>query len=75
MMTTERLPWESRYSRGAVIGFATALLGLVPISIPFSVGGLVQTGEGGQRGRGLAVAGLVVSALWLVPVVVWFALR
>jgi len=72
--STER-SWSERLSRGALIGFVAALSGLIVIAIPFCVGGLVQTGEGGQRGRGLAISGLVISALWLVPAIIWFANR
>ena len=56
----------------AVIGFVLALLGIFPLGIAFSVGGLLQTRDGEQRGRGLAIAGTVISLLTVVPVLWWY---
>ncbi|WP_380163690.1 hypothetical protein [Jannaschia sp. R86511] len=47
----------------AVTALVTALLGLVPVGLVTAVAGLVRTSGGRRRGRGLAVAGLLVSLL------------
>lgn len=50
----------------SVAAFVTGLFGLVVVAVGLAVAGLVRTSGGRRRGRGLAVAGLVVSAVWLV---------
>jgi len=51
-------------------GFAIAALvfGIIPIcflGVIFAIVALVQTSKSGQKGKGFAIAGLVLSALWL----------
>ena len=50
----------------AIVGLVTGILPLFLVGIPASITGLVQTQRRHQRGLGLAVAGLVLSGLWLV---------
>src|SRR5262249_44322453 len=48
----------------AIVAFITGLLGLSLFGIIFGVLALVHIRSTGQRGRGLAIAGLVLSGLW-----------
>lgn len=63
-------PW--RISSSAVIGFVFALLGISPLGIAFSIGGLLQTQDGEKSGRGLAIAGVVISVLTVIPLLWWY---
>jgi Domain of unknown function (DUF4190) len=57
----------------AIAAFVLGLLACVPLGVIFGIVALVETRGGRQSGRGLAIAGLVFSALW-VPVGVIAAL-
>ncbi|QHC67480.1 DUF4190 domain-containing protein [Rathayibacter oskolensis] len=58
----------------AVAALICGLLGLAPAAIVLGHVGLVQAGRSGQRGRGIAVAGLVLGYLVVVLAVAgWFA--
>ncbi|MGV9836575.1 DUF4190 domain-containing protein [Nocardia niigatensis] len=48
----------------AVAAFITGLLGLVFLALPFGLIALAQIRARGQQGRGLAIAGLVISGAW-----------
>ncbi|WP_407342160.1 hypothetical protein [Pengzhenrongella phosphoraccumulans] len=61
-----------RISSSAVIGFVFALLGVFPLGIAFSIGGLLQTQDGEKSGRGLAIAGVVISVLTVIPLLWWY---
>ncbi|OBA78241.1 hypothetical protein A9W99_24215 [Mycobacterium sp. 1164966.3] len=73
-------PAPGYYQQGApqvqtTSGFAVAalvfgIIGAILLSIPFGIVALGRTKPGGQKGRGMAIAGLVLSALWAVVVVV-----
>jgi hypothetical protein len=64
--TTVRGPVESAGTDGfAITAFVMGLLGLVPFAIGFGIRALVRTGRTGRDGRGLAIAGLVLSVLWV----------
>ncbi len=52
----------------AVASFLFSLLGGVLLAVPFGVVALVKIGQRPQRGKGLAVAGLVISGVWVVAV-------
>ncbi|MEU8120504.1 septum formation family protein [Spirillospora sp. NPDC049024] len=60
----------ARPNRSAVIALVTGAVGLVVIAIGFAVAALVQTRRRGEKGRGLALAALAVSAVWLAAVTV-----
>jgi hypothetical protein len=45
------------------------LFSVLILSIPFSIVGLVRTGAHKRRGRGFAIAGLVLSVVWVVVIV------
>ena len=54
----------------AVASFVLGLCGIVPVSVGLGIAALVR-GRGTQRpGRGFAVAGLVLSTLWVLFFVV-----
>src|SRR5213592_4027093 len=48
----------------AIAAFVVGLLGGTILSVLFAIVALVQTKGRAQRGRGLAVAALVISAAW-----------
>lgn len=50
----------------AIASLVFGLIGGVVLAVVFGIVGLVQTRRRPQAGRGLAVAGLVLSGLWLV---------
>ncbi|KQQ05194.1 MULTISPECIES: DUF4190 domain-containing protein [unclassified Rathayibacter] len=58
----------------AVAALICGLLGLAPAAIVLGHVGFAQAGRSGQRGRGIAVAGLVLGYLVVVLAVAgWFA--
>jgi hypothetical protein len=50
----------------SIAALVTGLLGMVLVSLVLSIVGLTRTAGGRRRGRGLAVAGLVLSVAWAV---------
>ncbi|WP_067884582.1 septum formation family protein [Actinomadura chibensis] len=52
----------------AIVALLCGLFGLVLFAIGFAVAAFVQTGRRGERGRGLAVAGLVAAAAWVAVI-------
>jgi uncharacterized protein DUF4190/putative regulator of septum formation len=69
---------------GKANGFAVGslILGLLGITVIGAIGGIVlgilalrQIGRTGQRGRGLAIAGIALSAFWLVLIGAYFVLH
>ncbi len=59
-------PGPRPYDGFAIAGFVLSFVGAVVLSVIFGILGLVRTKGGRARGRGLAVASLVISALWFV---------
>ena len=49
----------------AIAAFVLGILGGVILSVIFAIVALFQIRRGGQRGRGLAIAALVISAAWV----------
>lgn len=54
----------------AIAALIFGIIGWVLVSVPFGIAALVRTRRTGQDGRGLAIAGLVLSALWTLFAVV-----
>ncbi|MRH89517.1 DUF4190 domain-containing protein [Nocardia sp. SYP-A9097] len=57
----------------AIAALITGLLGMCLLSVPFGVIGLSQIKDRNQQGKGLAITGLVLTAVWAVVGVVLFA--
>jgi Domain of unknown function (DUF4190) len=70
-------PAENGTNGFAVASFILGLLGLVTpaviLSIIFGIIALAQIGKRPQRGKGLAIAGLILSFVWIVVLVVLIA--
>lgn len=59
--------WQAPRSRTdplAIASLATAVVGLGPVGVGLGVAALVRIRRRGTRGRGLAIAGVVVGAVW-----------
>jgi len=63
-------PASGKTSGWAISSFILGLLGVFVLGAIFGVVALRRIKRLGQRGRGLAIAGLVLSALWLVVIVI-----
>ncbi len=50
-------PWS-------VVALVTGILPLFPVAIGAGIAGVVQTGRRHERGRGMAIAGLLLGCLW-----------
>ena len=48
----------------AIASLATAVVGLGPVGVGLGIAALLRTRRLGTRGRGLALAGIVVGAVW-----------
>jgi hypothetical protein len=59
-------PVEQGTNRFAVASLITGLFGAAPIGITFGVVALVKIRKRPQRGRGLAIVGLITSGVWLL---------
>lgn len=59
-------PAERRTDGFSVAGFVLGIAGAVVLSVPLAFYGLRRTRRTGFRGRNLAMAGLAISACWLV---------
>ncbi len=64
------VPTNPSFNGFAIAGFVLGLVSAVLLSVIFSIIGLVQIRRRRQRGKGLAVAGLVLSGVWVVVIVV-----
>jgi hypothetical protein len=65
---------SGKTSGWAISSFVLGLLGIFVLGAIFGVMALRRINRLGQRGRGLAIAGLVLSGIWLVVIVVVIAL-
>ena len=71
---TGQPPASGKTSGWAIASFITGLLAIFVLGAIFGVVALRRINRLGQRGRGLAIAGLVLSAIWLVVIVIAIAL-
>nr|BFE34840.1 hypothetical protein GCM10010200_070910 [Actinomadura rugatobispora] len=55
-----------RTNRFAIVALVTGLLGLILFAVGFGIAALVQIGRRGERGKGLAIGGLVAAGAYLV---------
>ncbi|WP_165969182.1 DUF4190 domain-containing protein [Actinomadura sp. KC06] len=68
--------YEGKTNGAAIAAFVTGLLGCFGVlGIIFGIVALKQIGERGGKGRGLAIAGIILSCLWIVAGVAGFLLR
>ncbi|MBP2705601.1 septum formation family protein [Microbispora sp. RL4-1S] len=67
------VPPPPRVSRLAVTALVAGALSAVPLSVACGVAALVRIRRHGGRGRGLAVAGLVLSGVWVAAAAVLYA--
>ncbi len=64
-----------RETNGLAIGsLITGVIAIVPVAIVLGIVALVQIKRRGDRGRGLAIAGICIACGWVVAVVVAIAL-
>jgi Domain of unknown function (DUF4190)/Septum formation len=59
-------PGSGKMSGWAIAGFVTGLIGAFLLGVIFGFIALGRIKRLGQRGRGLAIAGIVLSAVWLI---------
>jgi Domain of unknown function (DUF4190) len=57
---------SGRTNGQAITAFVLGLLAIFPLGIAFGIVALVRIGRTRQRGKGLAITGLALSALWMV---------
>ncbi len=50
----------------SIAALVTGILALGPIAIGLGIAGLVKTNRTGQKGKGLAIAGIILGALWII---------
>jgi hypothetical protein len=62
-------PARGDTSKWALASLILGILAVIPLSVIFAFVGLSRIRRSGQRGRGLAIAGLVLSAIWLVVII------
>ncbi|MBC3843523.1 DUF4190 domain-containing protein [Streptacidiphilus sp. 4-A2] len=59
-------PSDGQTNGQAIAAFVLGLLGVAPVSVVLGIVALVRIARTRQRGKGLAIAGLVLSGLWTV---------
>ncbi len=64
---------QKEFSAFAIMGFVLSFLGLFSIvGLVFSIIGILQTRDNKKRGRGLAIAGLIISIIvFIISVIAW----
>ena len=58
----------------AIAALVLGLIGAFPLGIIFALVALRQVRRTGQQGKGMAIAGLILSVLWLIAIVVMVSL-
>ncbi len=59
-------PQSSKTNTLAIVAFVTGLLGIAIAAVPTGIISLTQIKRSGEKGKGLAVAGLVLTAVWIL---------
>lgn len=59
-------PGSGGTSTPAVLGFIFSLISAIPVAVILCIVALTRIGKLGQKGKGLAIAGLVISGVWAV---------
>jgi hypothetical protein len=59
-----------RTNRFAVVALVTGLVGMAVFAVGFAIAAFVQINRRGEKGGGLAVAGLAASAAWVAAITV-----
>jgi Septum formation len=62
-------PGRRPVSKLAILAMVTGVLALVPIAVASAIGALIGIRRTGRRGHGMAMAGLVASAAWVIAAV------
>jgi hypothetical protein len=55
-------------SKLAILALVSGVVALVPLAVGFGVAALVGIHRSGRRGRGMAIAGMLASAAWVIVV-------
>ena len=73
---------EKKNNVFAIISLVVSLIGLIVFGIPCGIGavitgiiGLIKFNPEKEKGKGMAIAGIVVGALDIVMVVIWLIIR
>ncbi|MEU6745347.1 septum formation family protein [Spirillospora sp. NPDC046719] len=66
MAGLQPVPGRRRTNRLAIVALLSGIAGLVVVAIGLAIAALVQAGRRDEKGRGLAVGALAVSAAWAV---------
>jgi hypothetical protein len=62
-------PGRRPVSKLAILAMVTGILALVPIAVASAIGALIGIRRTGRRGHGMAMAGLVAAAAWVIAAV------
>ncbi|UJP40590.1 DUF4190 domain-containing protein [Cellulomonas palmilytica] len=62
-------PQPPRYDGLSIAGFVLSLCSVAVLAMIFAIIGLSRTAGGRAKGRGLAIAAIVISSLWIVATV------
>jgi hypothetical protein len=52
----------------AILALVFGIIAAIPLSVILGIVALVQIPKNGQKGKGLAIAGLILSALWIAGI-------
>ncbi len=69
------VPEKPGVNGAALAGFIVSLIGGVLVGAILCIVGLVQIGKRPQRGRGLAIAGLALTGVWIAGIVAVLAVN
>ncbi|NQX29573.1 DUF4190 domain-containing protein [Microbacteriaceae bacterium VKM Ac-2854] len=73
-MSTEYRPTSERWNILSIVGFVLSLLGFNVVAIVLGFIGLNQVKTTGERGRGLALAAIIIGIVSIVLGILFFAI-